>query len=194
MKSWGQALRDAWWSGTWASVASAAAIALARRSATRSSPVRSDAAGRKSRGVVAQRGQPGLRDSVAGYAIHHLSAVSCAVLYERWFGDRADAGDLPAALGGGLAIAALVQVIDQRLMPTRPEPGLDPRLSSATVVGFGAVFALGLAVSSLARPTRRQASAVKLPWRAHARRVRARGPAGTLRYTGNRIIRRRAVP
>ena len=171
MKSWGQSLRDAWWSGTWASLVSTAVLALRGRRETGSAVAATNAISHWYWGEDAKRhDELSLRHTAFGYATHHIASVFWATFYERWFGERA-ARDPGAALGGGAVIAAVACVVDYRFTPHRLQPGYEDRLSTRSLVGVYAAIAVGLAIASLARPGPRQPATVALPWRAHTRRV-----------------------
>ncbi|HVO89200.1 MAG TPA: hypothetical protein VMV45_11705 [Casimicrobiaceae bacterium] len=171
MKSWGGALRDAWWSGALVSVISTAVLALFGRSESGSAFAPTNAISHWFWGDRAlHQDRPSIRYTLAGYATHHLASVFWAVFYERWFGAKAERGDARAAVGGGLTIAALACFVDYQMTPRRLQPGYEARLSNQALVGVYGAIAIALAVSSLTRRGR-QPERASLPWRAHARRM-----------------------
>lgn len=145
------AARDALLSGSMAAVASTAALAVAGRRETGSAFAPTNATSRWLHGDrAALHDAPSVRHTLVGYVIHHAASLFWATFFERWFGDRRDARDVPATLAGGATVAALACFVDYRLTPRRLQPGYELRLSRpALAVVYGA-FAAGLAASMLA--------------------------------------------
>jgi len=101
---------------------------------------------------AARHNEPSTRYTAVGYVIHHASATLWAVLYEKWFGDKAERGEIVPAVAGGAAVAGLACFVDYQLTPQRLQPGFEQRLSSPSLflvyASFGAALALrGLAAS-----------------------------------------------
>jgi hypothetical protein len=152
MKTWSRALRDAIPSGSTASILST--VALSRRGEQeRGSPYApTNATSHWVWGDRAKRrdGASG-RYTALGYAIHHASATFWAVFYEKWFGERAERGDLAAAIGGAAAVSALACFVDYRVVPRRLNPGYEAHLSRPSMFLVYASFGAGLLLHSLAR-------------------------------------------
>lgn len=155
MKTWPEAIRDGAVSGSVASVLSTAVLVARgeREDGTPYGPTNAishwfwgDSA--------AQHDEPSARHTALGYAIHHASSTLWAVLYEKWFGDKADRGEILPAAAGGAAVAGLACFVDYKLTPHRLQPGFEQRLSTYSLffvyASFGAALALrGLAASRI---------------------------------------------
>jgi hypothetical protein len=177
MKSWAQAAKDAWWSGSVASVVSTVVLALRGHRETGHPFAPTNAIGHWFFGERAKREvRPSVRYTASGYATHHIASVFWAAFYERWFGERAQRGDVPAAVGGGIAVAALACFVDYQLTPRRLRPGYEAHLSNQALVGVYGAIALSFALASLARRAA-QPDRAPLPWRAHTHRVRRPVPS-----------------
>lgn len=155
MKDWSSAARDSVVSGAVASALSTAALmALGQREA--GSPwaatnaishwVWGDAAFREYR--------PDWSHTGLGYGIHHASSMLWSTVFEKMFGDRAEQGQLAAALAGGLAVAGLACFVDYKLTPRRFEPGVEQHLSRRSMALFYGLFGVGLAVTGIVRSLR----------------------------------------
>lgn len=156
MKTWRQALRDSLFSGAVASIVSTIAISVfgKREEGTPYGP--NNAVSHWIWGDRAMhKDSPSLRYTLIGYAIHHASSTFWASLYERWFCERADRGEIAPALGGGLLVAALACFTDFNLTPPRLRPGFERRLSNTALATVYASFGLGLAAHALARARKR---------------------------------------
>ncbi len=160
MKSWPDALRDGAVSGSAASVLSTAVLA-ARGEKEEDTPYGpTNAISHWFWGDRAARhDEPSARYTGLGYAIHHASATLWAVLYEKWFGDKAERGEALAAVAGAAAVAGLACFVDYKLTPQRLQPGFEKRLSTPSLflvyASFGAALAWrGLAASRKGRQLR----------------------------------------
>lgn len=153
MKTWREALRDGAISGGVASILSTAVLG-ARGEQEEGTPYGPTNAishwfwGDR----AAHHDEPSARYTAVGYAIHHASATLWAVLYEKWFGERAERGEVMPALAGAAAVSALACFVDYKMTPERLQPGFEKRLSTPSLflvyAGFGAALALrGLAAS-----------------------------------------------
>lgn len=150
MKKWSAALRHGAWSGSLASLVSAAVLA---------------ACGRRENGSVyapinavshwlwgdrdAHRNAPSLRHTGLGYLIHHCSAIFWGVLFERHASavlDRQRVVPTLAAAAGATAVACFV---DYQLTPHRLQPGYEQRLSRPSLGLVYGGFGLGLALGAL---------------------------------------------
>lgn len=156
MKTWHEALRDGTWSGSIASVASTAVLALCSVAENRTPYAPTNATSHFLWGRRAFRqDRPSLRYTATGYGAHHASAVFWASLYERWFGRRADRGDAAGALAGGLAVAALACAVDYGITPQRLRPGYEARLSKRSLALMYGVLGLSFALRGLLADRRR---------------------------------------
>ena len=157
MKTWTQAVRDGAVSGSVASILSTAVLGARGKQENNSPYAPTNAVSHWFWGDRAARhDEPSARHTAVGYAIHHMSATLWAVLYEKWFGDRAERGDIVPALAGGAAVAGLACFVDYKLTPQRLQPGFEKRLSTPSLflvyASFGAALALrGLAASQKER-------------------------------------------
>lgn len=151
MKTWQEAMRDGAVSGSVASVLSTAVLGARgeRENDTPFAPTNAishwfwgDRA--------AHHDEPSARYTAVGYAIHHASATLWAVLYEKWFGDRAERGEVAPALAGAAAVAGLACFVDYKMTPQRLQPGFEKRLSTPSLFLVYASFGAALAVRGLA--------------------------------------------
>ncbi len=103
------------------------------------------------------RDEPSSRYTLQGYLIHHASATFWTVLYEKWFGDRADKKDFRPAIAGAAAVAALACFVDFNMTPRRLRPGFENRLSTRSLFLVYGAFGLAMAMRGLisASPIRR---------------------------------------
>ena len=158
MKTWGQALRDGIASGSSASATSTAALAACGMRETGSPFAPTNAVSHWWWGDrAADEDRPSARYTLVGYATHHVSATLWAVLYEKWFGDKADRKEILPALAGGAAVAGLACFVDYKMTPHRLQPGFEMRLSRRALFLVYSAFGAGLALRGLtssARPSR----------------------------------------
>lgn len=153
MKTWPEALRDGVVSGSIASALSTAVLGARGEKEDDSPFAPTNAISHWIWGDrAAHHDEPSARYTAIGYAIHHASATLWAVLYEKWFGDKAERGDIVPALAGGAAVAGLACFVDYQMTPQRLQPGFEKRLSTPSLflvyAGFGAALALrGLTAS-----------------------------------------------
>lgn len=143
-KTWQQACNDGLISGAIGSLASAAALSIARRRETGSTlgPINvisrwlwSD--------LTAHHHEASLRYTATGYAIHHASATSWAIAYEKLC--ERPSRSLPARTGGGLGVAAMAWFTNYKLTPYRLQPGYGEHLSASSLALVDASFGLPLA-------------------------------------------------
>lgn len=153
---WRRAAADALVSGSIASVASTLALAALGRREAGSAFAPTNATSHWIHGdEAARRDDPSLSHTAVGYAIHHGASLFWATFYERWFGERRNRGDVPAALLGGAAVAALACFVDYRLTPRRLQPGYEMRLSRPALALVYGAFGAGLAASAALTRARR---------------------------------------
>jgi hypothetical protein len=150
MVSWEAALRRAVVSGTAASILSSLALAVCGRleGGTAAGPNNGPSQwiwGR--RGARVRRAT--LRNTVVGYAIHHLMSVGWATLHEKQFARPGKQQSMATTLGQGAATAAVACFVDYQVAPTRLQPGFDCQLSRKSLLVVYSAFGLGLALASL---------------------------------------------
>lgn len=151
MHSWRDALREGVVAGTAASLASAAALALAgrREDGRAAAPLNAVSHwffGRK----AFRKDGPSARHTLTGYAVHHGASVFWATLHSRAWGMRQANKQPLRALAGGAAASALACFVDYRLTPQRLTPGFEQRLSRPALAAVYLCFGLGLAAGSMA--------------------------------------------
>ena len=151
MKTWPQAFRDGVISGSVGSILSTAVLS-ARGEQENGTPYAPNNAishwfwGER----AARQDGPSMRYTAVGYAIHHASATLWAVVYEKWFGEKADRGELVPAVAGGAAVACLACFVDYKMTPHRLQPGFEKRLSTPSLFLVYASFGAGLVMRGLA--------------------------------------------
>lgn len=165
MKTWSAAFRDGAVSGSLASILSTIVLSARGKTENGTPYAPTNATSHWLWGDrAARQDRPSGKYTATGYAIHHASATLWAILYEKWFGGRADRGDARAALAGAAAVSALACFVDFRLTPERLTPGFEKRLSRPSLFLVYAAFGAGLALRSLASPNGNRARVVE---RAH---------------------------
>lgn len=115
---------------------------------------------------AAHQDAPSLRYTAVGYATHHVSAILWAVLYEKWFGERADKKELIPALAGSAAVAGLAYFVDYKMTPERLQPGFEKRLSTPALFLVFATFGASLAIRGLVSSWRLQSDLASVDARA----------------------------
>lgn len=162
-KTWPEALRDGAVSGSVASIVSTAALGSRGEQENGTPYAPTNAISHWFWGDrAARQDEPSARYTGLGYAIHHASSTLWAVLYEKWFGDRAEHGEILPAIAGGAAVAALACFVDYNLTPQRLQPGFEKRLSRPSLFLVYATFGAGLALRGLAASRKRQSRQVPL--------------------------------
>jgi hypothetical protein len=96
-----------------------------------------------------------LRHTVAGYAIHHATATFWAVLHEAVFGGSRRRKPPIQHCAEAAASAATAYFVDYHLTPRRLRPGFEKHVSTKGMVAVYAAFAAGLAITAIARDSRR---------------------------------------
>ena len=89
-----------------------------------------------------------VRHTLMGYAIHHATSVMWATLFERLRSMRPGATSTVAAAA---ATSALAYVVDYKVVPQRLQPGFDVQASRTTLAAFYVAFAAALAAASWSR-------------------------------------------
>ena len=147
MAGWVTTLRFALLSGTIASAASTAALALLARAEGKGAlqPVNSTSHWRNGERAASFK-EADLAHTAVGYATHHAATVFWAVFFEWWLGARR-----PAALPlvrDALAMSAVAAAVDYGATPKRFTPGWEFVLSKRSMAGAYAAMALGLAAGA----------------------------------------------
>jgi hypothetical protein len=158
MKTWSEAIRDGVVSGGIASVVSTGVLGIRGEQEEGTPYAPTNAISHWFWGDrAAHHDEPSAHYTALGYAIHHASATLWAVLYEKWFGDKSDRGDVLPALAGGAAVAGLACFVDYKMTPRRLQPGFEKRLSTPSLFLVYAVFGTALALRGLAASQQRRA-------------------------------------
>lgn len=155
MGAWKQALEQGVVAGSFASLASAAALTAAggRENGHGAAPVNAISHWVWHPEALHQN-EPSWRHTLTGYAIHHAASIFWATLHARAWGARPEARQPLPALAGAVAAAAIAYFVDYRMTPQRLTPGFEHRLSRKAMVAVYTCFALGLAAGSMAAQRR----------------------------------------
>jgi hypothetical protein len=149
---WKRAFGEAAVSGSIGSILSAAVLAVAgaRQTPSSAAPLNATSQWLWGQREALQADQPDRRHTLAGYAIHHLAASFWAVLHARAL-DRQPAAAKPLpALAAATVTGALAAFVDLKMTPERFSPGFQHRVTPPALVGAYALFAVGLALGSVA--------------------------------------------
>lgn len=156
MKTWAEALRHGAISGSMASIVTTAVLS---RRGKRENGTPYGSTNAISHWVwgdsAARQNQPSARYTLPGFAIHHASSTLWAVVYEKWFGDKAEEKSIVPALAGGAAVAALACFVDYKVTPRRLHPGYEMRLSTRSLFFLYGTFGITLALRGLISGMRR---------------------------------------
>lgn len=156
MKSWQVAMKDAAISGGVAAMAVNAATTALGRVETGHALAPLNAVSHVLWGdKAAEMDAASMKYTFNGLAINSGAAVFWATIYEKFFGEAADQGNVPMAILGGGAVAGLAYVVDYHVVPERLTPGYDKRLSGKSMAVLYGVLALGLSIGALSRQWRR---------------------------------------
>ncbi len=147
MPGWVTTLRFALTSGTIASAASTAALALLARAEGKGAlqPVNSTSHWRNGERAASFK-EADLAHTAVGYATHHAATVFWAVIFEWWLGARRP-GALPL-MRDAMALSAIAAAVDYGATPKRFTPGWEFVLSKRSMAGAYAAMALGLAAGA----------------------------------------------
>ncbi|HEX8833589.1 MAG TPA: hypothetical protein VF719_05285 [Abditibacteriaceae bacterium] len=152
MKSWSQALKDSLLTGKIASVATSSAIMACGAAENRNPVAPVNAVSHMLWGdEAATHDELSVKHTFTGLALNSAANISWAVLYEKWFGEAGERGDVATSLAGGAAVAAVAYVTDYHLVPPRFTPGFEKRLSSRSLLVIYIVLALSLGLGGLRR-------------------------------------------
>ena len=145
MKTWELAFKDAFVSGSAASLASTVALAAASQFEAGHPAAALNSTSHWLWGDrEAKTDEVSLRHTGVGFVTHHASAYFWAVLYERFAGELAESS-VQSAFMAGLGTAAVACAVDYSLAPRRLTPGFELRLSKPAMAAGFVAFGLGLA-------------------------------------------------
>lgn len=151
MKNWPQALRDGAVSGSVGSILSTIVLSACGQKENGNPYGSTNAISHWFWGDrAARRNAPSGKYTAVGYAIHHASATLWAVIYEKWFGEKAERRELLPAVVGGAVVAGLACFVDYKMTPERLQPGFEKRLSTPALFLVYASFGAGLVMRGLA--------------------------------------------
>ncbi|HEX5687861.1 MAG TPA: hypothetical protein VFY73_27920 [Ideonella sp.] len=137
--------------GAMASLLSMAALALRGHAETGSAASPFNAVSHRLRSGRALRlDTADLRHTALGAAVHAGSSVFWAALYDEAVCRRQPAPSPAGLVAGAAGVAALAAAADFALVPDRPTPGVQRRLSQRSLVLTYTLFAAGLALGGLA--------------------------------------------
>lgn len=150
--------------GSFASVLSAAALAIAGRREAGSAAAPINAVSHWYWGDRAFRQQrPDVRHTVAGYITHHCASVFWAALLG-WYLQRSARRNSPTHLAvASAATSAIACFVDFRLTPDRLTPGYEHRLSRKALAATYLVFGIGLALGALLTTARSNSASIRPP-------------------------------
>jgi uncharacterized membrane protein len=148
MATWRESARKGVASGTWAALASAAALVLCASAKRRPplGPLNGPSQwfwGQQ----AARRTQVTWRHTALGYATHHASAIFWATLHEKMYPRPARRSSVELARAGMTTV--LAAFVDYALTPRRLQPGFEKQLGLPSLVTTYAAFGIGLAAGRL---------------------------------------------
>ena len=148
MIEWSRTLRSALLSGSCASLASAAALAVAARLEGKGAlqPINATSHWLHGDDAGSRTGLDGAHTGV-GYATNHLASIFWAVFLEAWLARRRPAG-AGSMLRDAVAMSAIAAVVDYRATPKRFTPGWELVLSRKGMALGYAGLAIGLAIGA----------------------------------------------
>lgn len=145
-------LKESIRTGNYASLTSAAALALASKAENGSYFSAINAISHWLwKAEAYQHDEPDVAHTLVGYGIHHASATFWALAYEKLHA-RHQGKPNPNVVSDAFKVAALACFVDYQLTPQRLQPGYEKRLSTLSLVGVYTAFALGLAGRQLLHP------------------------------------------
>ena len=149
MQDWRKVGVSALVSGTIASIASAAALALLAKAEGKAAPRPINATSHWLRGDTAGNVRDAdLRHTVTGYVTHHGACVFWALVMESVLAGRELIRPSEVALSAA-AVSALAAAVDYGITPKRFTPGWEEVLTKRSMAGAYAAMALGLTIGGL---------------------------------------------
>ncbi|MDT7950977.1 MAG: hypothetical protein RQ966_05675 [Acetobacteraceae bacterium] len=152
---WSTVIRSGLISGSYASVASTAALAVAARAEGKGAwqPINATSHWRNGDAAAGYR-DVDLRHTAIGYATNHAACIFWALCFETWRSRRRAAGPMPM-LGEAALMAVIAAAVDYGPTPRRFTPGWELVLSKKGMAVAYAGLALGLAAGASRTQTRR---------------------------------------
>ncbi len=143
------ALRDAWLSGSIASITSTVALAIcgAAKGGAPSGPVNGPSQWLWGEDEAYTK-ETTWRHTAAGYAIHHATSILWAALYEGAGRSRAPKNVARVCIEAA-SVGALAYAVDYRIAPPRLRPGFKKHLGPRSIFTVYAAFAAGLALATI---------------------------------------------
>jgi hypothetical protein len=102
-----------------------------------------------------------VRHTAVGYAIHHVTSVFWATLYERTFGESTGSKTALRRCAEAALSSAGAYVVDYYLTPRRLRPGFEKHVSTPSMFVVYGAFALGLAAASIIRDRKAREPSLK---------------------------------
>ncbi|WP_203165356.1 hypothetical protein [Steroidobacter gossypii] len=96
-----------------------------------------------------------LRHTATGYAIHHATSMFWGVMHEAIFGGRRHKPAIQHCAEAAVS-ATTAYFVDYYLTPPRLRPGFEKHVSAKGMVAVYAAFAAGIAITAIARDSRRR--------------------------------------
>lgn len=156
MKNWHQALTASTLPGAIAGIGTLATVAYRGHRDTGSALAPINASSHALWGPRAgQVERPTLRHTLPGLAINLGAGLWWTLVFQKLFGAATERRGWPAAIGGGLATAALAYLLDYRILPRRLSPGWEQRITGRSLRLSLGVMGLGIGLASLAAARRR---------------------------------------
>jgi predicted aconitase len=150
MDNWKTMIGRGMWPGAAASLSSTVALALAGKNDSGSVFGATNAVSHWIYGDKAFRhGEPSLKYTLVGYAIHHASALFWATLFEQVAGKVLDRKDLRRTAAAAAAASAVACFVDYEMTPQRLKPGYERRLTTGSMALVYAAFGIGLAAGAM---------------------------------------------
>lgn len=146
--------------GTVASIATTAALALLARTEGKGAVQRTNSTSHWLHGQEAGSiGEVDAAHTLIGYGTHHISAIFWALPFEAWLATRPTrtAGQ---TLTDATMMSAIAAVVDYGMAPRRLTPGWEKVLSKRSIAATYAAMALGLAAGALISQRGRRALAL----------------------------------
>jgi hypothetical protein len=159
MTSWKQAFAHARWSGSSAAILSGITLAVCGKLEINSAPGPLNGPSQWLWGERAARQQrASLRETAAGYAIHHAVSIAWATVHEKYAARRR--GSLASDLVAAGITGAVACFMDYAVAHGRLRPGFEKHLSNRSLALVYGAFALGLLLD---RSRLRRGTAIPLP-------------------------------
>jgi hypothetical protein len=148
MNEWKPAVKQALISGASASLLSAITLALCGRAENgrAAGPINGPSQWVFGRRAAYVRGAS-LRHTLVGFLVHHTMSTGWALLHERLFGRGKHNHSLAKRVARGAVTAAVANLVDFQVAPTRLRPGFEVQLSRKALFLVYAAFAVGLAAT-----------------------------------------------